>query len=201
MAWEKRLRARFPDAGWTKASQIGARRPTEQLRSPSVPQILREAAETNDGGRFAHRSARTTQLRGHIRASREQVAPHWPRGAHEAVMASRLVEARTCREFPADCVPRGTGSADQGPGSSGLASTRCGDAYTACLRRDGLRSVVDALNGLGSWLCGGASQSFCEGAGLRAATFRPILLTTFRQTLVSESLDDLIRSRGRAPLP
>ncbi len=116
-------------------------------------------------------------------------------------MASRLVEARTCREFPADCVPRGTGSADQGPGSSGLASTRCGDAYTACLRRDGLRSVVDALNGLGSWLCGGASQSFCEGAGLRAATFRPILLTTFRQTLVSESLNDLIRSRGRAPLP
>jgi hypothetical protein len=36
---------------------------TVQLRSPPVPQILKEAAEINDGGRFAHRSARTTQVR------------------------------------------------------------------------------------------------------------------------------------------
>jgi hypothetical protein len=97
--------------------------------------------------------------------------------------------------------PRATGPTCSAPASDHLASTRCGDAYTACLWRVGLGSVVDALNGPGSWLCGGAPQSFCEAAGVRAATFRPILLTTFRQTLVSESLDDLIRSRVRAPLP
>src|SRR6266508_5977342 len=34
---------------------------------------------------FAHRSARTTQVRGRVRRSREQVAPHWPRGVHPIV--------------------------------------------------------------------------------------------------------------------
>ena len=42
---------------------------------------------TSQGGDTGSNPVGTTQVIGHIRVSHERVAPHWPRGVHEAVTA------------------------------------------------------------------------------------------------------------------
>jgi hypothetical protein len=52
---------------------------------PRPPQVRDRTGSTSQGGDTGSNPVGTTQVRGRIRTSRERVAPHWPRGAHEAV--------------------------------------------------------------------------------------------------------------------
>jgi hypothetical protein len=52
------------------------------------PQVARSASRTLSRWRHGFKSRWDYAVRGHIGASRERVAPHWPRGVQEAVTAS-----------------------------------------------------------------------------------------------------------------
>jgi hypothetical protein len=85
MAWRSAFVRAVRMLAGLRRLKSGRDAPTVQLRSPPVPQILKESAEINDGGRFAHRSARTTQVSATSRGARGAVAPHWPRDVHPLV--------------------------------------------------------------------------------------------------------------------